>query len=86
MYIPPPSSCAALSQYQDFSRQARKTKCKRPSAHRPLACRADEEVAEALNTKQLGVIVFLDGHNSASRISILAHSPAPVQVFVCVHV
>jgi tetratricopeptide (TPR) repeat protein len=41
---------------------------------------SDEVVAEALNKKQLAVIVFLDGHNSGSRISILGFTPAPLQV------
>lgn len=41
---------------------------------------SDEVVAEALNKKELAVIVFLDGHNSGSRISILGLTPAPVQV------
>jgi predicted O-linked N-acetylglucosamine transferase (SPINDLY family) len=44
-----------------------------------LGAANDTAVAAAINGRRVGVAVFLDGHNSGSRLAALAHRPAPVQ-------
>lgn len=40
---------------------------------------SDARVAETINGFNVDVLVFLDGHNSGSRIALLALDVAPVQ-------
>lgn len=40
----------------------------------------DVEVAQKINALGIDILVFLDGHNSGSRLALLALHAAPVQV------
>ncbi|KAJ1487490.1 glycosyl transferase family 41-domain-containing protein [Baffinella frigidus] len=45
-----------------------------------LGAMHSEAIAEWINKRRVNIVVFLDGHNRASRLSLLSMAPAPVQV------
>ncbi len=46
---------------------------------RPIAGRADEDVAETIHSDGIDILVDLAGHTANNRMRLFAHKPAPVQ-------